>query len=239
MVRGHARLRGSTADAPQEDRHAEGSLRQSPDHLVAPRPATPTSPAPTCCCRRVPAPKRPFARAIAADEGFALAHIALARTLQISGRGNEVKAPLARAQRAGGRHDAARTEPDRHLRQDPDRPGRRRARRYPRAHQDLAARRHGAGAGDQRVRPDRLLRQGRPRAGSARAPRAARHRTMATTGGSRPCSPSPRSSWRCSSAGRRNIEAALAAFPRNAHARAHQRASATTRRASARPASPI
>ncbi|MFM9942990.1 MAG: tetratricopeptide repeat protein [Hyphomicrobiaceae bacterium] len=38
-----------------------------------------------------------FRAAIAADEGFAAAHIALARTLQISGRGNEVKAPLARA----------------------------------------------------------------------------------------------------------------------------------------------
>ncbi len=38
-----------------------------------------------------------FRRAIAADEGFALAHIALARTLQIQGRGSEVKAPLARA----------------------------------------------------------------------------------------------------------------------------------------------
>jgi tetratricopeptide (TPR) repeat protein len=40
---------------------------------------------------------RPFRDAIAADEGFALAHIALARTLQVLGRGNEAKAPLQRA----------------------------------------------------------------------------------------------------------------------------------------------
>ena len=39
-----------------------------------------------------------FRAAIAADEGFALAHVALARTLQVLGRGNELKAPLARAQ---------------------------------------------------------------------------------------------------------------------------------------------
>ena len=38
-----------------------------------------------------------FRQAIAADEGFALAHIALARTLQIQGRGTEVKVPLTRA----------------------------------------------------------------------------------------------------------------------------------------------
>ena len=38
-----------------------------------------------------------FRAAIAADEGFALAHIALARTVQVYGRGAEVKAPLARA----------------------------------------------------------------------------------------------------------------------------------------------
>jgi DNA-binding GntR family transcriptional regulator len=38
-----------------------------------------------------------FREAIAADDGFALAHIALARTLQIMGRGPEVKAPLERA----------------------------------------------------------------------------------------------------------------------------------------------
>lgn len=38
-----------------------------------------------------------FREAITHDEGFAAAHIALARTLQIAGRGNEVKAPLARA----------------------------------------------------------------------------------------------------------------------------------------------
>jgi hypothetical protein len=38
-----------------------------------------------------------FRDAIAADEGFALAHVALARTLQLLGRGNEAKAPLERA----------------------------------------------------------------------------------------------------------------------------------------------
>ena len=36
-------------------------------------------------------------QAIAADEGFALAHIALARTLQVQGRGPDAKPPLARA----------------------------------------------------------------------------------------------------------------------------------------------
>jgi hypothetical protein len=35
-----------------------------------------------------------FEQAVAADEGFALAHIALARTLQVQGRGSEIKAPL-------------------------------------------------------------------------------------------------------------------------------------------------
>ncbi|MFV0298763.1 MAG: tetratricopeptide repeat protein [Hyphomicrobiaceae bacterium] len=35
--------------------------------------------------------------AIAADDGFALGHVTLARTLQMFGRGNEAKAPLARA----------------------------------------------------------------------------------------------------------------------------------------------
>src|SRR5690349_11937026 len=38
-----------------------------------------------------------FHKAISADEGFALAHIALARTYQVLGRGGEVKAPLQRA----------------------------------------------------------------------------------------------------------------------------------------------
>ncbi len=38
-----------------------------------------------------------FRAAIAADEGFALPHIALARTFQVLGRGAEVKAPLERA----------------------------------------------------------------------------------------------------------------------------------------------
>ena len=41
-----------------------------------------------------------FRRAIAADPGFALAHISLARTLQLQGRGGEVKAPLADARTA-------------------------------------------------------------------------------------------------------------------------------------------
>lgn len=38
-----------------------------------------------------------FREAIAADEGFALAHIALARASQVLGHGAEVKAPLERA----------------------------------------------------------------------------------------------------------------------------------------------
>jgi len=38
-----------------------------------------------------------FRTAIAADDGFALAHIALARSFQVLGRGAEVKAPLERA----------------------------------------------------------------------------------------------------------------------------------------------
>ena len=38
-----------------------------------------------------------FRRSIDADDGFALAHVALARTLQVQGRGSEAKAPLARA----------------------------------------------------------------------------------------------------------------------------------------------
>lgn len=38
-----------------------------------------------------------FRRAIAADDNFALAHIGLARTVQVYGRGAEAKAPLARA----------------------------------------------------------------------------------------------------------------------------------------------
>jgi tetratricopeptide (TPR) repeat protein len=38
-----------------------------------------------------------FADAISADEGFALAHIALARAKQLMGRGHEAKAPRARA----------------------------------------------------------------------------------------------------------------------------------------------
>jgi tetratricopeptide (TPR) repeat protein len=44
-----------------------------------------------------------FREAIAADDGFALAHIALARTLQIYGRAAESKAPLARALELGPR----------------------------------------------------------------------------------------------------------------------------------------
>jgi hypothetical protein len=38
-----------------------------------------------------------FRDAVAADEGFALAHVALARTRQVLGRGGEAKAPLERA----------------------------------------------------------------------------------------------------------------------------------------------
>ncbi len=38
-----------------------------------------------------------FRRAVAADEDFALGYIALARTMQVYGRGGEVKAPLERA----------------------------------------------------------------------------------------------------------------------------------------------
>lgn len=38
-----------------------------------------------------------FAQAVAADEGFALGHISLARAKQLLGRGHEAKAPLARA----------------------------------------------------------------------------------------------------------------------------------------------
>ncbi|MGH6777617.1 MAG: tetratricopeptide repeat protein, partial [Bradyrhizobium sp.] len=38
-----------------------------------------------------------FRDAVAADDGFALAHIALARSLQVLGRGREGKAPLERA----------------------------------------------------------------------------------------------------------------------------------------------
>jgi hypothetical protein len=38
-----------------------------------------------------------FAAAVAADDGFALAHISLARAKQLLGRGHEAKAPLARA----------------------------------------------------------------------------------------------------------------------------------------------
>src|SRR5262249_49950506 len=38
-----------------------------------------------------------FQEAVALDEGFALAHIALARAKQVLGRGKEVRAPLERA----------------------------------------------------------------------------------------------------------------------------------------------
>lgn len=44
-----------------------------------------------------PDPEASFRSAIAADEGFALAHIALARTVQVYGRAGESKVPLARA----------------------------------------------------------------------------------------------------------------------------------------------
>jgi len=42
-----------------------------------------------------------FAAAVAADESFALAHIALARAKQLLGRGHEAKAPLAKARELG------------------------------------------------------------------------------------------------------------------------------------------
>ncbi len=44
-----------------------------------------------------PDPEASFRAAVAADEGFALAHIALARTVQVYGRPAESKVPLARA----------------------------------------------------------------------------------------------------------------------------------------------
>jgi tetratricopeptide (TPR) repeat protein len=43
-----------------------------------------------------------FRRAIEADDSFALGHIALARTLQVHGRGGEARAPLARARELAG-----------------------------------------------------------------------------------------------------------------------------------------
>ena len=49
-----------------------------------------------------------FRDAIAADEGFALAHIALARILQVLGRGGEAKAALERALGASPNYDGAR-----------------------------------------------------------------------------------------------------------------------------------
>jgi tetratricopeptide (TPR) repeat protein len=49
-----------------------------------------------------PDPEALFREAVAADEGFALAHVALARTLQVYGRAGEAKAPLARAQELAG-----------------------------------------------------------------------------------------------------------------------------------------
>jgi tetratricopeptide (TPR) repeat protein len=42
-----------------------------------------------------------FAQSVAADDGFALGHIALARAKQLLGRGHEAKAPLARARELG------------------------------------------------------------------------------------------------------------------------------------------
>ena len=44
-----------------------------------------------------PGPDAAFERAIEADDGFALAHLALARVLQASGRASDAKAPLAHA----------------------------------------------------------------------------------------------------------------------------------------------
>ena len=51
-----------------------------------------------------------FQRAVAADEGFALGHIALARAKQVLGRGHEAKAPLAKAREfAGGTTERERS----------------------------------------------------------------------------------------------------------------------------------
>jgi tetratricopeptide (TPR) repeat protein len=50
-----------------------------------------------CLLAADPSTEATFRRAIEADEGFALAHVALARTLQQHGRGGEARAPLARA----------------------------------------------------------------------------------------------------------------------------------------------
>lgn len=44
-----------------------------------------------------------FEQTVAADEAFALGHIALARTLQVQGRGSEIKAPLERGLALAGR----------------------------------------------------------------------------------------------------------------------------------------
>lgn len=49
-----------------------------------------------------PATDAAFRAAISADDGFALAHIALARTLQIQGQGSDAKEPLARAKALAG-----------------------------------------------------------------------------------------------------------------------------------------
>jgi hypothetical protein len=66
----------STPSAAARDAYVRGV-----DSLMAATPGTDTA----------------FADAVAADEGFALAHISLARAKQLMGRGHEAKAPRARA----------------------------------------------------------------------------------------------------------------------------------------------
>ena len=66
----------STASAAARDAYVRGV-----DSLMAATPGTDTA----------------FAEAVAADEGFALGHISLARAKQLMGRGHEAKAPRARA----------------------------------------------------------------------------------------------------------------------------------------------
>src|SRR6187401_704513 len=72
----------STASAAARDAYVRGV-----ESLMAATPGTDTA----------------FADSIAADEGFALGHISLARAKQLMGRGHEAKAPRARAlELAGG-----------------------------------------------------------------------------------------------------------------------------------------
>ena len=75
----------STASAAARDAYVVGC-----DHLLSANAGTETC----------------FRQAIAADDDFALAHIALARTLQVQGRGPEAKVPLARARELAPRTTA-------------------------------------------------------------------------------------------------------------------------------------